>query len=109
MPEEPKTITLCGSMRFMREMLHWAKVFSLQGHIVLMPYVDMRTDGRLLDGLDVEQTKNDLDALHLAKINQSNEVYLVCPGDYIGESGRAEMEYARRRGNFAGLLREKVL
>lgn len=92
----PTVVCICGSMRFQAFMHEHAEFESLQGHIVLMPHVNMKAwDGKLRD--DLEGTvKARLDALHRAKIRMANEVLVV--GNYVGESTTAEIEYARWLG-----------
>jgi hypothetical protein len=98
-PDVPDVVVVCGSMRFEREMRAVAVEESLAGAIVLLPLVNMRRpDARWADGADAERIKARLDRLHLAKIDLAGRVLVVCPGGYVGESTRAEIAYARRRG-----------
>lgn len=78
------TLCICGSMRFFETMLEVAKTLTLQGYIVLMPFVASFT----------EIEKHDLDAMHFAKIDKAEGIYVVNPGGYIGESTRNEIAYA---------------
>jgi len=83
-----KIITVCGSMRFFREMLVYAGTYTLNGYIVLMPFVTGA-------GGDV---KFELDELHKRKIDLSTSVLVVNIGGYIGESTRSEIAYSLSNG-----------
>ena len=45
-----------------------------------------------------DEEKRKLDALHLRKIDLADEVLIINPGGYLGESTRAEWRYALERG-----------
>jgi hypothetical protein len=65
----------------------------MAGKIVLAPGVFGHSGDPLTD-----EDKLRLDWLHLAKIDMADEVLVVNPGGYIGESTRREIEYAERTG-----------
>ena len=90
----PQVVTVCGSTRFRSEMESAVESLTLEGHIVLAVGVYHRSVG----GEIPTGVKRALDELHLRKIDASDFVYVVCPGGYIGESTRAEIEHARARG-----------
>lgn len=95
----PRMVVLCGSMRFWNEMQDAAVTESLAGNMVLAPFVNMKKpDPRWAAEADAERIKTDLDRLHFEKINASDEVLVVCPGGYIGESTRREIEHATAVG-----------
>ncbi|MEU7157329.1 hypothetical protein [Streptomyces chrestomyceticus] len=90
----PPVVVLCGSTRFWERMADAAWSETLRGRIVVRPDVDMK---RPRQGYaDAVAVKTDLDALHRAKIRLADEVLVV--GDYIGDSTRAEIAYARELG-----------
>lgn len=90
----PTIVAICGSTRFWEDMATAAWAETLAGRIVLRPDVDMKRPG---DGwADAAEVKTDLDALHRAKIRVADEVLVV--GDYVGDSTRAEIAYARLLG-----------
>jgi hypothetical protein len=91
---QPTIVCICGSMRFQQDMAEAAHVESLAGRIVVMPHVNMKTWPG--DVEDMDQVKASLDLLHRAKIRMAQEVLVV--GDYVGDSTRAEIEYARYLG-----------
>lgn len=92
-------VTICGSTRFRAEITEANRWLTLAGLIVLAPGV-FGHDGDELN--DVQ--KEELDALHLRKIDLAHQVYVVNPGNYVGDSTRAEIEYARKAGKPVSFL-----
>ena len=90
----PHVVVLCGSTRFKTEFEAANREHTLAGHIVVAPGVFGHADGIHLD----EPTKAALDELHLRKIDLADEVVVVAPGGYIGESTQREIAYAERVG-----------
>lgn len=93
MSGKPKAICLCGSTRFR---LQYQQVFSdleHAGNIVLT--VPCYKDDPCCKTLPEQQR---LDALHRHKIDLADEVYVLNVRGYIGESTRAEIEYATSLG-----------
>lgn len=89
-------VCLSGSMRFEEQMRLAAVAESLAGRIVLMPHVNTKVPHPMWpDGLVADEVKTGLDALHLRKIDLADEVVVIAPGGYIGESTQAEIAYAR--------------
>ena len=84
-----KVVTLCGSMRFARQMQEIALELEVkQGFCVLTPV------GEKI----VEPSEEELDKLaqaHFKKIDMSDAVYIVNIGGYIGESVLRELRYAQ--------------
>ena len=89
MSDKPPVICLCGSTRFKREFEVVRKALTIGGNIVLGPEV-FAHDG---DEISAEQ-KLDLDQLHMHKIDMADHIVVICPGDYIGDSTQAEIDYA---------------
>ncbi|MYR84040.1 hypothetical protein GTY41_03550 [Streptomyces sp. SID685] len=93
----PTIVCICGSTRFMQEMADADRELTWGGHIVVRPSCDMKNPHELwADEAEAEAGKVRLDALHRAKIRLADEVLVV--GDYIGQSTRAEIAYARQLG-----------
>lgn len=90
----PRRVCLCGSTRFRSEFDAAGRALTLAGCIVLAPGVFVHGDGTAV----TEQEKTALDALHLAKIDLADEVFVINPGGYIGASTANEIAYATRRG-----------
>lgn len=104
--EHWKTVTVCGSMRFFDQMLHVAERWTLEGWIVLMPFV--RKDAAMSNDTDHPgNIASKLDALHRTKIDLSRKIVVVSDETgYIGESTCNEIEYAQRTDK--GVIYEQV-
>lgn len=90
----PRIVVICGSTRFMAEMAEADLRETAAGKIVVKPGCDMKSPHALWsDPSEAEALKARLDDLHRAKIRLADEVLVV--GDYIGDSTRAEIAYAR--------------
>ena len=84
-----KIVTLCGSMRFAREMQEIALDLEVkQGYCVLTPIGDKMVKPS-------EQEREKLAQAHFKKIDMSDAVYVVNIGGYIGESASKEVFYAK--------------
>jgi hypothetical protein len=93
----PEIVVICGSTRFMQDMAEADRDLTFAGHIVVKPGCDMKTPDPLwADPEEAERAKQRLDILHRAKIRLADRVLVV--GDYIGDSTRAEIAYARSLG-----------
>ncbi|MFE9738876.1 hypothetical protein [Streptomyces sp. NPDC006477] len=93
----PEIVVICGSTRFMQEMADADRELTFAGAIVVKPGCDMKTPDPLWADPEVaERGKARLDGLHRAKIRLADRVLVV--GDYIGDSTRAEIAYARSLG-----------
>ncbi|MEV5944653.1 hypothetical protein [Streptomyces sp. NPDC051994] len=90
-------VVLCGSMRFADAMAEVAVEESVAGGLVLKPDCNMKIEHRLwADPADAEALKVRLDDQHRQKIRLADRVIVV--GDYIGDSTRGEIAYARELG-----------
>ena len=84
-----KVITLCGSMRFARQMQEIALELEVeQGYCVLTPVVNATTKPS-------EKEIEKLAQAHFKKIDMSDAVYIVNIGGYIGEAVSKEVNYAK--------------
>lgn len=93
----PEIVVICGSTRFMQQMVDADCELTFAGHIVVKPGCDMKNPHPLwANEQEAERGKARLDALHRAKIRLADRVLVV--GDYIGDSTRAEIAYARSLG-----------
>ena len=88
-------ITLCGSTRFRAEYERVQKELTLQGNIVISVglFGHSGDDEVWKDGV-----KEMLDEMHLAKIDMADEIFVINPGGYVGQSTSREIAYARNRG-----------
>src|SRR5947209_1709015 len=99
--DRPTIVTLCGSTRFSEAFRQANLEETLAGKIVLTVGCDMRSDTDIFAGLAPDQlaeVKRQLDQLHLAKIDLSDEILVLNVDGYIGESTQRELEHARRTG-----------
>ncbi len=97
----PTIVTLCGSTRFSEAFQKANLAETLKGRIVLTIGCDMRSDGDLFTSMSDEDraaVKAQLDALHLKKIDMSDEILVLNVDGYIGDSTRSEIEHALRCG-----------
>lgn len=86
-----KTLTICGSMRFTKEMQEIAwKLETVDGFNVLQCVYG---DGELDD-----KARRLLEQAHYRKSDLSDGIYVVDIGGYYGDSVRTEIEYARCHG-----------
>jgi hypothetical protein len=88
-----KIITLCGSTRFRDEYLAEQKRLTLEGNIVISVGMFGHSGD---DEVWWANTKVMLDDMHKRKIDLSDEIFVINPGGYIGESTRSEIEYAEK-------------
>ena len=88
-----KTYTLCGSMRFEKEMQEIAYILETKyGYNILQCVYTV---------VGNKPTAQELQALELAhykKIDISDGVYILNIDGYIGESVHKEIDYAQRHG-----------
>ena len=98
-------ITLCGSTKFKEEFLKAQKELTLQGNIVISVGLFGHADGDYQTVL-TDDIKIMLDDMHKAKIDLSNEIFVINKGGYIGESTRSEIEYAIRTDKVVNYLEE---
>lgn len=97
--EPPKIVTLCGSTRFRNEFAKANARETLAGNLVISVGVFGHSgDLESSESGTRAPVKVELDELHKRKIDLADEVLVVCPGGYIGESTRSEIEYAEGHG-----------
>lgn len=96
-----KIITLCGSTRFREEYTEAQKCLSLQGNIVISVGLFGHAGD---DEVWKPGVKEMLDDMHLRKIDLADEIFVINPGGYIGESTRREIDYARQTGKKVNYL-----
>ncbi len=90
-------ITLCGSARFEKEFHEANKRLSLEGHVVYtLSVFPSQAEGKK-EWYTPEQ-KTILDKVHFDKIKNSDAIYIVSKGSYIGESTAKEIVYADKLG-----------
>lgn len=94
-----KVITLCGSVKFWDEYREWNARLTLEGNIVFSCGISLKEGYEdILCDLPLDDVKQDLDAIHLCKINLSDEIFVLNVGGYIGDSTKREIAYAQSKG-----------
>ncbi|MFD5820240.1 hypothetical protein [Streptomyces sp. NPDC127038] len=92
----PPIVVLCGSTRFWEQFTEAALYETAAGRIVLAPGCNLREPHPLwATPTQADRIKHMLDNLHLRKIDLADDVLVINPGGYIGESTRREITYAR--------------
>jgi hypothetical protein len=103
----PEIVVICGSTRSMHQMTDADRELTWAGYIVVKPGCDMKQPHPLwVDPEQAEAGKQRLDDLHRAKIRLADWVLVV--GDYIGDSTRAEIAYARSLGKTVNFTHPKA-
>ena len=100
--DKTKVVTLCGSSRFVDIMAVCAwlierdeQAISMGLHLLPQWYAADLPDDHLAEH---EGVANEMDALHMRKIDLSDEIFVVNFNDYIGDSTRNEVKYAKSLG-----------
>ncbi len=88
-----KVVTICGSMRFEKEMqkIAW-ELETTKGYSVIQCVYNVENNA-----ISKEQTDK-LNAAHFKKIDISDSIYVVNIGGYIGSQVEKEIEYALSEG-----------
>ena len=101
-----KIITLCGSLKFQKEMMMVAEKMALKGNCILTPVYPIienceRTDEQL----------SKLKEAHYRRIELSDAILVINVDNYIGNSTNLEIEYARKLDKeiiyYTDLIKEK--
>lgn len=90
---ETKVVTICGSMKYVKEMMKIAFDLELKKGYTVIQCV-YNPDSMNYEGIDT----NILDRIHRKKIDISDAIYVVNIGGYIGNSTKSEIEYAKENG-----------
>ena len=88
-----KIVTLCGSLKFQKEMMTTAEKMALEGYCILTPVYPVLEN--------VERTEKQLIKLkeeHFKRIELSDAILVVNVNNYIGNSTNIEIEYAKELG-----------
>ena len=97
--EKPKIVVMCGSSRFVDIMAVCAwiiereeKAISMGLHLLPEWYCNNNIPDHLAEH---EGVAEQMDNLHLRKIDISDEIFVINCNDYIGDSTKREIEYAK--------------
>ncbi len=96
---DAKVVTLCGSTRFQAQFAEVNQRLTMQGCVVISVGMFALPELPGCDWVaDTSDLKARLGAVHFQKIRMADEVYVVDPGGYLGESTRREIAYAQSLG-----------
>ena len=88
-----KIITLCGSLKFQKEMMMVAEKMALEGNCILTPVYPVLEN--------IERTEDQLIKLkeaHFKRIELADAILIINVNNYIGNSTNLEIEYAKKLG-----------
>ena len=88
-----KIVTLCGSLKFQKELMTVAEKMALEGYCILTPVYPVLEN--------IERTKEQLIKLkeaHFKRIELSDAILVVNINNYIGNSTKLEIDYAQKLG-----------
>lgn len=88
-----KVISLCGSLKFKKEMMEIAEKMGLEGNCILTPVYP------ILENFErTEEQLKKLKEAQFKRIELSDAILLVNVNNYIGNSTNLEIEYAKKLG-----------
>ena len=88
-----KIITICGSLKYQKEMMIEAEKLALKGYCVLTPVFSVSDN--------IEITKEQISKMkeaHFKKIELSDSIFVLNINNYIGDSTKMEIDYAKKLG-----------
>lgn len=86
-----KIITICGSLKYQDEIMKISEEMTLQGNCILSVIYPVNRD---ISAYSAEEREL-FGAMHRERIRLSDAILVVNIDDYIGESTRREIEFAR--------------
>lgn len=89
-----KIITVCGSFKFMKEMMLITEKIGLQGNCMLTPVYPTKS-GK--DNYTEDEAKI-AGQMHFERIKLADAILVVNVNDYVGESTKKEIEFAKSLG-----------
>jgi len=88
-----KIITLCGSLKFQKEMMIVAEKMALEGNCILTPVCPT------IENLKrSEEQLQKLKEEHFKRIELSDAILVINVNNYIGNSTSLEIQYAKELG-----------
>ena len=91
---KPSIVAIIGSTRFKSQQLGYAQKLTLEGKLVLLSGFWHHSDPYPIKN----EQKVMIDELLLHRINAADEVLVVCPNGYVGESTQRAIEHASAKG-----------
>ena len=103
-----KVITLCGSLKFQKEMMIVAEKMALEGDCILTPvYPTIENLKRS------EEQLQKLKEEHFKRIELSDAILVINVNNYIGNSTSLEIQYAKELGKeiiyYTDLIANKIM
>ncbi len=89
-----KVITICGSLKYQKEMMEIAEKMELAGNCVLTVIYPSTKDK---DDYTEEEFQM-FDKMHKEKIKMSDAILVVNVNDYIGKGTQSEIDFAKNLG-----------
>lgn len=87
-----KIITVCGSLRFYKEMMEVTEKLELEGNCMLVPIYNPSRPNK--DAFTEDEALM-LDKMHKERIKLADAILVINVGDYIGNSTSKEIEFAK--------------
>ena len=87
-----KIITVCGSLKYVKEMMEITEKMELQGNCMLVPIYNPLKSSK--DNFTEEESLM-LDKMHKERIKLSDAILVVNVNGYIGSSTKSEIEFAK--------------
>ena len=88
-----KTVTICGSMKFEKEMMEVSFMLEIKHHFNVLQCVYNTKNKSISD-----RERKSLEDAHLKKIEISDAIYVLDINGYIGKQVTKEIEYAKSLG-----------
>lgn len=87
-----KIITVCGSLKYYKEMIEIAEKLEFYGNCILVPIYNPNKPSK--DYFSKEEALM-LDKMHKERIKLSDAILVVNIDNYIGESTKREIDFAK--------------
>ena len=87
-----KVIAVCGSLKYVKEMMEITEQMELQGNCMLVPIYNPNKPNK--DAFTPKEALM-LDKMHKERIKLSNAILVVNVDGYIGSSTKKEIEFAK--------------
>lgn len=84
-----KVITVCGSLKFKKEIVETAVRLETAGNVALIPVFPDN------EAVLTDEEINMLGKMHKEKIKLSDAVFIVNVNQYIGKSTKSEIDFAK--------------
>ena len=101
-----KILTICGSLKFQKEMMEMAEKMALDGNCVLTPTYPVSNNLNITDN-QLKYLKEE----HFKRIELSDIILVMNVNNYIGDSTSLEIGYAKELGKkviyYTDLIKEK--